>query len=285
MLAVTGRDMSLERTGRGRVLADALRTRAMQRRFERRNGWRMNRLFDARGATWDGPDVVEAAQRVDNYGFAVCPFDDLTLTSHARRLAQRALLDAGGLRVEVLEEAAQTETFGGYLWDVDPTFAGSGATLTTQLDEILDRYVIQLDRATSVHRFAPYSWGALFPCVALVGDRSEMRATDHALREGLPFAQLGNNCSQTLSHMLDNARLDEQHLRLFNVCDSDGKPLQLEALRWCAPRKVIALGDVAAKRLSRLGVDHVAFPHPQYLRRVESKNLAAWGRRLAEACA
>lgn len=146
------------------------------------------------------------------------------------------------------------------------------------LDLALDLWRAHLDRAASVAAFAPAGWGYGWPRVVLVGERYNGDATDEP--EGRPFSN-PTGASATLSALLDHARLGERTLYYLNAYDAAGRGLDPSALRWLAPRLVVALGSVAAEYLTSVGVAHAPFPHPQFLGRFHHGELATWGARLA----
>lgn len=150
--------------------------------------------------------------------------------------------------------------------------------LEKRLDWALCAWRARLLRAEELHRALPQSWGAPFAPYLLVGERVGGDRTGSRPFNG------AYGCSEWLSTWLDEADVGEDDLYLANAYRGNGDPLLTsDGVRVLAPRRVVALGKLASKRLEELEVPHVDLPHPQYLFRFENKEVSKWATRLRDA--
>lgn len=96
--------------------------------------------------------------------------------------------------------------------------------------------------------------------IALIGhEMSVSRSRD------LPFTG-SSGSSPWLADQLEGAKVSEADLYWANAYHC-GEAQRLDWLGWLSPRKVIALGSVAAATLALRGINHVQVPHPQFWKR------------------
>lgn len=145
--------------------------------------------------------------------------------------------------------------------------------LLDHLNSIVDAWEAYIARSLEVRREIPESYGYLWPKVVLVGERANKRGTR-------PFAGLDNS-SETLGALLDRAGLPERWLYYVNAFNVNSEGVRAEAFhRTLAAPLVIALGKTAGAHLRKINVKHAEFPHPQWIRRFDSRRLEAWAEEL-----
>lgn len=225
------------------------------------------------------------------------PVFEQEFTPHARRMIARELNTIGSVAVllrsnesvdaESMHDAALTDyALGteGLAWLADFPRLSVPDELRVAPDEemLVDRWWLYVDRADTAQKISG-GYGSPWPKFLFVME-GLTREGSVPTRSACPFFNLEEHTnSSVLSTILDHAGIGERELRVFELLNDSGGVLTDTALRYFAPRKIIALGRVAFTHLRKLGLDCVEFPHLQYLRRFEAGRLGAWGERLREA--
>jgi len=126
--------------------------------------------------------------------------------------------------------------------------------------------------------------GSPRPAVWLVGDR---RSCSDIYTEHLPFYTSRHFANRTkglstaglyLNCAMDMVGLTWDKVALSNSCGYDLSYMYSDLGR----PKVIALGQAASNRLKKSGIEHSRVPHPQYYRRFYHRQVAEYGRLIAE---
>lgn len=147
--------------------------------------------------------------------------------------------------------------------------------LELQRDELRERFAVARDHEV-VGNVAQSHETTL-----LVGEQASCAGSTR-----FPFVSFSTNgCSAWLTGLLNEVGVCETALTWVNALDVRGDDKRLcdvvEALR---PRRVVALGRVAAAVLAAQGVEHTALPHPQFVKRFYHNNGKGYGDDLAKFC-
>lgn len=86
-----------------------------------------------------------------------------------------------------------------------------------------------------------------------------------------------------LTRVLRAAEIPEQDVILMNSAYRNGSTWNLRQ-GWILQKKVVALGQNAATRLTLDNVSHETIPHPQYWRRFRHHDVVSYAQRLRRAC-
>lgn len=104
--------------------------------------------------------------------------------------------------------------------------------------------------------------------ILIIGEKPGNRAP--AGRIHVPFLSTKFS-SGWLNQQLDAWQIDEAKLVWLNAFSLDDEPLTRDDILNLRPSRVICLGTRASALLTRLGIEHQAFHHPQFHRRFLSK--------------
>lgn len=204
----------------------------------------------------------------------------------------RQTYDAGTAEFQrALDDRALGRRGGSYLGEYDTSLhivrehakAGdspgdAAARARAASDDVLDWHLqhwrMHLERSAAVEKLCPQSWGYLWPKILFVGENINHPTSCR------PFAG-DNGASRTLTDLLDTADLGEKDLYFWNSYRFNGPALLTkEGVALLAPKIIVALGKEAAEHLTALNLQHVEFPHPQWIGRFHRKEMTEWGLKL-----
>jgi hypothetical protein len=140
------------------------------------------------------------------------------------------------------------------------------------------------DRALGGKPAAPLSWsgyvGSPTPRLLLVGDQRNdgPRSRLEFPRAFTPWDAAGSAAYLMSTLVLGDMRRD---VGIVNAHELGVNLVDVEKLD---PRPtVVALGRLASKTLTNLGIEHEAVPHPQYVRRFRNKQMSWYAQEIKEA--
>jgi hypothetical protein len=120
------------------------------------------------------------------------------------------------------------------------------------------------------------AWRKLHQVTVLVGDQMGQRIFDgRSTTPEVPFVSFSRaGCADWLTQRLEDAGVPETELYWINTRTADGATTDSKFIRTLQPRRIIALGDVAARWCEReLQIKFTAVPHPQFWKRFHTREL------------
>lgn len=141
-----------------------------------------------------------------------------------------------------------------------------------------------MDRALGDDPSAPLSWpgyvGSAVPRLLLVGDQRNdgPRARHEFIRAFTPC--LGGSSAVYLLNTLNLANIR----RDVGIVNAHEPGVDLTLIGKIEPKPaVVALGRLASKTLTDVGVEHETVPHPQWYRRFRNKHMGSYAQEIKEA--